>query len=87
MRYLLFFFFLIIYTIDLNAQEGVGINDNGNQPDASAILDVSSNSKGVLVPRLNLVSTSNMSPVSSPAVGLLVFNLATVNDVSPGFYY
>ncbi|MCH2024041.1 MAG: hypothetical protein MK207_16320, partial [Saprospiraceae bacterium] len=68
--------------------EGVSINGDGSTPHASAILDVQSTSKGVLLPRVSLVSTSSSSPISgTPAVGLLVFNTATSNDVVPGFYY
>jgi len=51
--------------------QGVGINDNGVQPDASSMLDVISTTKGVLLPRVN---TSQMTSISSPATGLTVFN-------------
>lgn len=47
-------------------------------PDASAVLDMTSTNKGVLVPRVALSSGAGVStPVSSPATGLLVYN--TVN--------
>ena len=66
----------------IQAQEGVSINEDGSAADGSAILDVKSTSKGMLIPRVNLVSTASQSPITStPAVGLLVFNLATSNDV------
>ncbi|MCP4440864.1 MAG: tail fiber domain-containing protein [Aureispira sp.] len=51
--------------------QGVGINDAGAQPDASAALDVSSTTKGVLVPRM---TTAQRTAVASPAKGLLVFD-------------
>lgn len=70
----------------LNAQN-VGINSTGNAPDASAGLDVNFTNKGVLIPRVNLNSTSSSSPVSSPENSLLVYNNATANDVYPGYYY
>lgn len=53
------------------------IKNNGNvgigtaTPDASALLDVSSTSKGVLIPRM---SNTNMNAIGSPATGLLVWN-------------
>jgi len=49
-------------------------------PNASAILDVTSTSKGILVPRMTSVQKT---AISSPAIGLLVFQ----TDGASGFYY
>jgi sugar lactone lactonase YvrE len=49
-------------------------------PDASARLDVSSSSQGILIPRL---SSAQRSAIINPAIGLLVFQ----TDGSPGFCY
>lgn len=61
------------------------------QNNPSAMLDVASNNKGVLIPRVSLTSTMDISTIVSPATSLLVYNTATVgippNNVSPGFYY
>jgi len=65
--------------------QNVGIGTLSPHP--SARLEVSSSDRGLLVPRVNLVATNNPSPVSTPATSLLVYNLSTVNDVVPGFYY
>lgn len=54
----------------------VGINSNGNQPDSSAMLDVYSTEKGILVPRL---TTLQMVQIDNPATGLLVFNSDSVD--------
>jgi hypothetical protein len=74
-----------------NAQsqnQNVSINETGNLPDASAILDVSSATKGLLIPRIALTQTTSQNPiVNIPATSLLVYNTATVNDVTPGYYY
>jgi hypothetical protein len=68
--------------------EGVSIKTSASAPHASAMLDIESSTKGVLIPRLALVSTTdNASPVSSPTTGLLVYNITTTNNVTPGFYY
>ncbi len=57
-----------------------------NTPDASAAVDIVSSSKGLLIPRVTLTtSLSNPSPVSNPAVGLMVFN--TGSNQPAGFYY
>ena len=58
-------------------KKAVGINNSS--PDASSILDVTSTSKGMLVPRL---SETQMNAVASPANGRLVYN-TTRNK----FYY
>lgn len=72
---------------NLNAQIGIG----NSSPAASAELDVTSSTKGVLVPRLALSSVTSASPVSSPATSLLIYNTATAgtfpNNVTPGYYY
>ena len=50
-----FFFFcisiLLLTTVPLRGQ-GVSINDDGSDPDPSAMLEVKSADKGVLVPRM-----------------------------------
>jgi uncharacterized protein (TIGR02145 family) len=54
----------------------IGINNNNSQPDPSAMLDVQSNDKGLLIPRL---TTLEMDQIASPATGLLVFNSDSVD--------
>src|SRR5688572_17021568 len=71
--------------------QNVGINSTGTTPDASAMLDVSSTSKGLLIPRVSLTATNAAGPITSPTTSLLVYNTATAgsapNNVSPGYYY
>ena len=44
--------------------------------------------RGLLMPRVALISPTNSSaPVANPATGLVVYNTASVNDVSLGFCY
>ena len=54
-----------------SATAQIAINTDGSAADASAILDVSSTTKGMLIPRLTRVQ---IEALSSPANGLLVFN-------------
>ena len=58
--------------ITLNAQ--VGINDNNASPDASAMLDVKSTDKGMLIPRM---TTSQRDLINTPAAGLMIYNTTT----------
>jgi len=69
------------------AQNNVGINDDNSIPNASAMLDVCSATKGLLIPRVSLLSSTDVATISSPASSLLVYNTATISDVSPGYYY
>src|SRR5512138_2207571 len=48
----------------------VGINIDGSMPDNSALLDVKSTNKGVLIPRLTF---EQRNALSNPAQGLMVF--------------
>jgi len=59
---------------------GVAINTTGADPANSAMLDVSSATKGVLVPRMTAL---DRGAIVSPAIGLLVYQ----TDAPEGFYY
>jgi len=54
--------------------QGVAINATGAPPDASAMLDVQSGTKGVLIPRM---STAQRIVIPAPAIGLLVYDTST----------
>jgi len=54
----------------------VSINNNGGQPDPSAVLDVQGTEGGLLIPRL---TTVQMDQIADPATGLLVFNSDSVD--------
>ena len=83
-----YFFTLVWAFLFLNMfAQNVGINLTGTTPNASAGLDVDFTNKGVLIPRVTLTQTSLAAPVTSPATSLVVYNTASVNDVTPGFYY
>jgi hypothetical protein len=79
--------FLTLLAFSARSQNNVGINDNNSSPKASAMLDVYSTSKGLLIPRIALTSTTTAAPVTSPEASLLVYNSATTGDVTPGYYY
>jgi hypothetical protein len=70
---------LLFQSISLQAQN-VGINETGANPDASAMLDINTSNKGLLIPRL---SKAQKSLIASPANGLLVYQ----TDDTVGFWY
>lgn len=61
--------------------QSVAINTDGSTANASAILDVKSTQKGVLIPRM---SRTERNAIVSPATGLLIFQSS---PDSVGFYY
>ncbi|MFT5751297.1 MAG: hypothetical protein ACI86L_000798 [Dokdonia sp.] len=63
---------ILLISSSLYAQVGIGTVT----PDASAILDVFSDSKGLLIPRLTTFERDN---ITLPAVGLMIYN-STTND-------
>lgn len=78
-------------TIHLTKAQNVGINATGAAPDASAMLDVVSTNKGLLIPRIALTANNVAAPVTTPLTSLLVYNTATASSgataVYPGYYY
>ncbi len=88
MRYLIF---TITFTlIALLAKAQVAINIFGNPPAASAMLDVSSTSKGVLFPQVSIDSLKDVTSIPSPANGLVVYNTVqpgVKNDMARGYYW
>ncbi len=58
----------LCFVLMLKAQ--VAINTDGSAPEPSAMLDIKSDTAGLLIPRL---SSSQRDAISSPAQGLLVF--------------
>lgn len=64
----------------LLTQAQVAFNTTGASPGNSAMLDVTSTTKGLLVPRM---TTTERTAITSPATGLLVYD----NDQSLFYYY
>jgi hypothetical protein len=80
--------FLIANVIAINfafSQNGVSINTTGNPADNSAMLDVSSTSKGLLIPRVALTDIHDGLTILLPATSLLVYN--TGGALAAGYWY
>ncbi len=72
------------------AAQNVAINNDGSLPTIGAILDVKSTSKGILVPRIALTGTNDITTIPNRVESLLIYNTATIggaNAISAGFYY
>jgi trimeric autotransporter adhesin len=65
---------ILCFSLILANAQSVAINTDGSLADASALLDVKSSSKGMLVPRM---TTAQRTVIASPATSLLVFDTTT----------
>jgi len=82
MKYRIFLFITVVFLSTQQAQaQSVAINTDGSTANASALLDVKSTQKGVLVPRM---SRTERNAIVSPATGLLIYQSS---PDSIGFYY
>lgn len=70
--------FVLFSFFNLTAQTGVGIGTT--TPSASSALDITSTTKGILVPRM---TQAQRTAIATPATGLMVYQ----TDGTAGFYY
>jgi uncharacterized protein (TIGR02145 family) len=75
----LFFLPLFIFFNNQVLSQNVGINATGATPNSSAMLDIESTSKGILIPRM---TSAEKLAIASPATGLLIYQI----DGTQGFY-
>ena len=64
----------LLLSITFGNAQNVGINTTGAPADPSSILDVSSTTGGLLLPRM---PTVQRDAIASPATGLMIFNITT----------
>src|SRR6218665_1394569 len=77
---LLLFFFFIQFSF---AQVGIGTTN----PSASSALEIRSTNSGLLIPRVALTSSTDITTIPAPATSLMIYNTSAVSDITPGFYY
>ena len=81
----------ILFLFFLHGYAQIGINTTT----PNAMLDISSTTNGLLIPRIVLTANNVVTPVVNPqggavAISTMIYNTATVagvNGVSPGYYY
>jgi uncharacterized protein (TIGR02145 family) len=74
------FIAVLLFVVCISAQAQVGINPTGADPDNSAMLDVKSNSKGLLIPRMTM---EERDAIVNPVNGLLIYQTTHFT----GFYF
>ena len=78
---------LLVYFLFLgNLSFGQSLGIGTTVPNINAVLEVNSTTKGLLIPRVVLTSTTAAAPLGAFVAGMLVYNTASVNDVVPGYY-
>ena len=79
---------VICFCTIAKAQVTIG---SGETPNLDALLDLSENAgistKGLLLPRVPLVSTALPDPLSAHVAGMTVYNITSTADIDPGYYY
>ena len=71
---------LLLVIASSYAQVGIGTT----APDASSMLDITSANSGLLIPRVTLTSTADVTTIASPITSLLVYNSGFAPN---GYYY
>lgn len=77
--------FSFLFSVSSIAQNA-GINAGVGVPDPASGLDVNFPAKGLLIPRIALISSTSFSPLSAHVAGMIIYNTASTGDVTPGFY-
>jgi hypothetical protein len=74
------FILVVLVSSSLGLYAQVSVNTDGAPADSSAMLDIKSGNKGLLIPRL---TQSERDLISHPATGLMIYQ----TNGTPGFYY
>lgn len=72
---------IFLFVHQISQGQSLAVNTDGTTADASALLDVKSNNKGILVPRM---TRTERNGIAAPATGLLIFQSG---PDSVGFHY
>lgn len=72
---------MLLWSFTKADAQGIAVNNDGTDPDLSAILDVKSTTKGLLLPRMTL---AQRNAIASPAQGLIIYQ---TNGVTGYYFY
>ncbi|MEO1628181.1 MAG: hypothetical protein AAFV25_23735, partial [Bacteroidota bacterium] len=73
-QYKVYILLICLWMSSQIAYAQIAINEDGGTADSSAILDISSSDKGLLIPRMDSISRQ---AIANPAQGLLVYDFTT----------
>src|SRR5690554_4613098 len=84
MRKILFLLVFVFCVLKTHAQVGIGTDT----PDSSTQLHIVSGDKGILIPQVPLISTTDsLTIINGNVESLLVYATIAQNDIVPGYYY
>jgi hypothetical protein len=75
---------MVLSAASMNAQVTIG---SDQEPDESAVLDLQSTDKGLLIPRVALTAVNSATPLTSKVAGMVVYNTGTGGVADKGVYY
>jgi len=87
MKNIKLFLLVIAVSASYSVSAQVAVTDDGSNADGSAMFEVKSDDKGMLIPQVTLTGVNDASTIETPATSLLIYNTATVMDISPGYYF
>jgi hypothetical protein len=80
--YRFFAVFLTFFLFEKAIAQGVAVNESGAAANPSAILDIGSTQKGLLIPRMSKTDRDN---IAAPAKALLIYNITSARfEVNTG---
>lgn len=65
----------------------VKIGGTDGTPNKDAMLEIQSDNKGMLLPRVALTSLTSPAPLAEHVSGMVVYNTATGTGITPGLYH
>jgi trimeric autotransporter adhesin len=78
---------LFLFTLTTFSAIGQSVGIGTNAPNNSALLEIRSNNKGVMIPKINLQSETDITTINSPALSLLIYNTNASLPQGEGFYF
>ncbi|MFZ1528366.1 MAG: tail fiber domain-containing protein [Ferruginibacter sp.] len=82
-----YFGLLLLLLNSMVPAQNVAINADGSTAHASAMLDIKNPNKGLLIPRVSLLSDLDVTTISNPQLSLLVYNNNNALPDGDGYYY
>lgn len=76
-----FHLFVFLFSVSISYGQSVAINTDGSSANSSALLDIKSTTRGLLIPRL---TKDQKNAITTPAISLLIYQ---TGPDSIGFYY
>lgn len=86
MKFLFFSCYVLFFSMIVQGQS-VGIKSDGTLPNQSAMLDINNPNKGLLIPRVALVSETDVITIPNPLLSLLIYNTNNSLIYGEGYYY